>query len=76
MIQFMGGNLVGVWLDTLDNWWMMDDQGVYVGFEALHGGGRYCWVLSGTPCINLFLEEVMALRRAGWFVLNVSTSVL
>ena len=24
-------------------------------------------VLSDTPCINLFLEEVMALRSAGWF---------
>ena len=26
--------------------------------------------------INLFFEEVMALRRAGWLVLNVSTRLL
>ena len=26
--------------------------------------------------ITLFLEEVMALRRASWFVLNVSTRLL
>ena len=36
----------------------------------------YYPVLSGAPCNNLFLEEVVALRRVGWFILNVSISVL
>ena len=30
---------------------------------GLHGGDICYWVLSGTPCINLFLEEVVPLRR-------------